>query len=193
NGWVGDIDHGTHFFETLFRNAIVSYKYAAGPGNINTAVEAHTNNRFINVVGNVMGHSHFTTYETNQAANDNAVFNLGWQGNISGTAVTNDPNVKRTLLRWGNWDSVTNAVRWCVDATAPCTGSEVPSGITNFSNPVPANYTLPASFYYISTPSWWPSAKPWPPIGPDVTGGNITNLAGHANTNPAADCYLKVL
>src|SRR5207245_7630948 len=53
--------------------------------------------------------------------------------------------------------------------------------------------TLPASLYLASRPNWWPAAKPWPSIGPDVTGGNITNMAGHAYTNPAADCYLTVM
>ena len=30
---------------------------------------------------------------------------------------------------------------------------------------------------------------PWPAIGPDVTGGNIANVAGHANKIPAQLCY----
>jgi hypothetical protein len=34
---------------------------------------------------------------------------------------------------------------------------------------------------------------PWPPIGPDVTGGNITNTGGHANRNMAAECFLNVM
>jgi hypothetical protein len=29
----------------------------------------------------------------------------------------------------------------------------------------------------------------WPPIGPDVTGGNIANTGGHANKIPAQLCY----
>jgi hypothetical protein len=38
-------------------------------------------------------------------------------------------------------------------------------------------------------PVWWPLAKPWPAIGPEVTGGNISGLGGHAHTIPAEDCY----
>ena len=34
---------------------------------------------------------------------------------------------------------------------------------------------------------------PYPPIGPDVSGGNITNLGGHAYLNPAANCYFNVM
>ena len=47
-------------------------------------------------------------------------------------------------------------------------------------------HTLPASFYLTAKPSWWGSA-PWPAIGPDVTSG--TFVAGHANNNPAKNCY----
>jgi len=52
---------------------------------------------------------------------------------------------------------------------------------------------MPASFYYNSQPSWWPSGKAWPLIGPDVTGGNIAGTGGFANTNPAEDCYLNAM
>ena len=84
---------------------------------------------------------------------------------------------------------------------------------------VPSSTTLPASFYYRSTPSWWPSGKTWPPIGPDVSSGNLglcnggtypdnmvtsssfctggtfagSDAGGHANSNPAMDCYLNVM
>jgi hypothetical protein len=52
---------------------------------------------------------------------------------------------------------------------------------------------MPASFYHSSKPTWWTSGIPWPPIGPDVTGGNISGLGGHANNIPAAYCYLTVM
>jgi hypothetical protein len=76
---------------------------------------------------------------------------------------------------------------------AKFTASEVPSGIANFPNPVPGNQTLPASFFLSSKPSFWPSSKPWPGIGPDVTGGNIANVGGHAYTVPAQDCFINVM
>ena len=34
---------------------------------------------------------------------------------------------------------------------------------------------------------------PWPAVGPDVTGGNIANVGGHAYHNPAGNCYLNVM
>lgn len=48
------------------------------------------------------------------------------------------------------------------------------------------SHTLPPSFYRSSSPPYWGS-KPWPLIGPDVTGGNL--YTGYANSNPAEDCW----
>jgi hypothetical protein len=207
-GWYGDVVHGTHFMETIFRNAMIGHRYGGAEAIVNNAIQAQSHNRFINVIGNVMGDSYFTTYQVNLTANqDSAIYSLGWQGNASGSGnPPSDPNVLRTLMRWGNWDSVTNGARWCgnasdTDWTTTCDGtSEVPSGITNFPNPVPqygdtqiGQSPMPASFYLSTKPGWWPGSKPWPAIGPDVTGGNIAGMAGHAYTNPAADCYLNAM
>jgi hypothetical protein len=193
----GDIIHAPHFFDTLFRNHFDGYANNPG-GNIQTGVALQTHSRFFNVVGNVIGHSHFTTYQALQVGNNDAIFGLGWQGDNSGTPVANDPDVARTLLRWGNWDSVNNATRWgaasgCTPAN-PASCPEVPSGITNYSNTVPVSQTLPPSFYLTSQPNWWstPWGTPaWPPIGPDVTGGTVSNspTGGHANKIPARLCF----
>jgi hypothetical protein len=53
------------------------------------------------------------------------------------------------------------------------------------------NHTLPASFFLNAKPSWW-GTVPWPPIGPDVTGGNIAGVNGHANAIPAMNCFNTV-
>jgi len=47
-------------------------------------------------------------------------------------------------------------------------------------------HTLPPSFYLASKPNWWGS-RPWPGIGPDITGG--TGWQAFVNNNPAADCF----
>jgi hypothetical protein len=89
-----------------------------------------------------------------------------------------------TTMRWGNYDTVNAAVRWL--------SGEVPSGISLYPNPVPATQTLPASFFLNSRPSWWATSHgtpPWPPIGPDVTNGNIPGVAGYANKIPSELCY----
>jgi hypothetical protein len=99
--------------------------------------------------------------------------------------VSADPLVATTLMRWGNYDVVNNAVRWVA--------SEVPSGLSLYANPVPSTQTLPASFFLSAKPSWWASAIPWPAMGPDVTGGNSSGVAGHANMIPAQVCYLNIM
>lgn len=73
-----------------------------------------------------------------------------------------------TLFQHGNYDIASNSIIW-------------KAGVTQ---------TLPASFYRGAKPSWFGSV-PWPPIGPEVTGGNIDTviLAGHANSIPAKVCY----
>jgi hypothetical protein len=92
-------------------------------------------------------------------------------------------------MRWGNFDTVNAASRFVT--------SEVPSSLTGvqapFSNPVPSSQSLPASFYLSSKPAWWTSSKPWPAIGPDVSGGNIAAAGGHVYSIPAQDCFLNVM
>jgi hypothetical protein len=63
-------------------------------------------------------------------------------------------------------------------------------GTTTWASGV--THTLPASFYLSAQPSWWATpwgTPPWPPIGPDVTGG--IDAGGHANMIPAQLCYVN--
>src|SRR5581483_10023420 len=94
------------------------------------------------------------------------------------SGVPSDPLVKGTMLRWGNYDTVNGSVRFVA--------AEVPSGLSQFSNPVPSTQTLPPSLYLSSKPSFFGST-PWPAIGPDVTSG--TETGGHAFRIPARRCY----
>lgn len=76
--------------------------------------------------------------------------------------------------------------------------AEVPSMLNPYGNTVPSSPPkLPPSFYLTAKPSWWvlPSGTTatFPGIGPDVTGGNIPNVGGHAYLRPAANCYLNVM
>lgn len=211
--FMGDVTHGSHFFNTLFRNHFdgTSHNSSCTTG---FAMGILTNNRFFNAIGNVIGSTSYTSYETTLNTNNaDSVFNLGWNGNNSGSVVTTDTNVKRTLMRWGNWDLFTSTsdtgsndqtgIRWCGNSsntgwsTTCSSTSEVPSGIANFSNAVPASTTLPASFYLSSQPSWWvtPYGTPaYPAIGPDVASGTAPNTSGtptggHANKIPARLCF----
>ncbi|HMI86381.1 MAG TPA: hypothetical protein VK550_19945, partial [Polyangiaceae bacterium] len=177
-----DSIHGTHFMNTYFRNhldggAHNGQSVAATSG---FALDGHA--RFFNIVGNVFSDpSTWGTYETVNVDSGSSIYNLGFKGNCSNcSGLSNDSNVKRTLLRWGNWDNVTNTVRWLA--------SEVPSAIASYPNPLPGNQILPASLYRLSKPAFFGSVA-WPPIGPDVTGGNISGTGGHANKIPARLCF----
>jgi hypothetical protein len=184
--FMGDIIHGPHYLGTVFRNHFdgEARNHSQTTGY---AVGLNTHNRFFNVIGNVMGDASYTGYEqiNDLSSPWNPIYSLGWAGNASGGTVNPDPDVPRTTMRWGNWDSETSSTRFLA--------SEVPSGIAHYPNPVPASQSLPPSFYMASQPAWWttPWGTPkWPAVGPEVTGGNATlsPTGGHADKIPSRLC-----
>jgi len=191
NQIYGDVFHGSHSFNTAFRNywegtqpacwisgsTYASSTFGACNNNL-TPVVLSSYTRFYNFIGNVLG-------KTGVQNSYSAIFDLGGGDSEGSVTVQSDPLVATTLMRWGNYDTVNAAVRFV--------SSEVPSGLALYANPVPASQALPPSFYLSSIPTWWPSGKPWPAIGPDVTGGNIAGYAGHVYTIPAEDCYSNVM
>jgi hypothetical protein len=188
-GIYADVFHGTHHFVTLFRN-----RYDGFESNNGNTTSAHTNpvilnpfSRYFNIIGNVLGSTALphTVYDVSPGSTANQDVAIYLDGVQSTSGSPDDPRVPATLMRWGNYDVVTGTVRFV--------SSEVPSGLPIYANPVPGSQTLPASFYLFAKPAWWPSGKAWPPIGPDVTGGNIANVGGHANSIPAQDCYVNVM
>jgi len=193
-----DVFHGTHHFVTQFRNyepedqpacfaSGSSYATATyAPCNNNLTMRTMAFSRFYNFVGNVLGTA---GVQSGYASGNPAIWTIG-VGNSNGTVtVPSDPNVGTTLMRWGNYDTFNGA--------ATFSSAEVPSAISGaqapFSNPVPTSQALPASFFLSSKPSWWTAGKPWPAIGPDVTGGNVSGVGGHVYTIPAQDCYLNTM
>jgi hypothetical protein len=215
NGATGDNIHGTANMMTFFRNyysvqpacwesgsSYTSASYGNCTGGI-TTMQVYAFHRFYNVIGNVLGTQGTTTTYCNGStscsggytANNTNVLGVGY-----GNTVSNDPNTLATIMLWGNADPVTGfgSPRFnCSEVSQfPAAGTATSSihGVQfPYLNPCPSSKTLPPSFYYSSTPSWWPSGKPWPIIGPDVTGGNVTGVGGLAYTNPAEDCYLNVM
>jgi hypothetical protein len=212
----GDDFHGTHPQLTLFRNMIFGADPAAPyRSNDTLAVQNGVDSRYWNVVGNVLGTPGYTNLYLNAPPNGNgnnrnAVFFVGY-GEID-TTVSPDLLTAESIMKWGNYDDVTGAVRWCGNSSdtnwSYCGGtSEIPSTLNDttgspsiYANPIPTKGdtgagqgALPASFYLSSgPPSFWttPWGTPaWPPNGPDVTGGNIPNTGGHANNLPAELCY----
>jgi hypothetical protein len=159
NNFKDDGYFGSSSCNTLFRNRIT--------GKISLK---HFSN-YYNVVGNVIGTTGVSAYETQQVNyNFSTIYELGFPniGNhtysgIFGPTVppnysangnnltdpenqTLDLNVAATILRHGNFDYFNNVTVW--DATIP-------------------DHTLPDSLYLAGRPGWWPYAIPWPPIGPD--------------------------
>jgi len=169
---------------TAFRN----YLLGSDPGRIDAtvAVNLFAWNRYFNIVGNVLGTPGYSKiYQTVDFGGSGIIYSLGAGDTEGSVVIPDDPLVAATMMRWGNYDTVNTASRFVA--------SEVPSGLSLYANPVPSSNTLPPSFYLSVKPAWWPAAKPWPPIGPDVSGGNIPNLGGHAYTLPAQDCYSNVM
>jgi hypothetical protein len=212
-GYNADDVHGTHHFETIFRNYLIGNQTAGcGSAGVNTCtaqtvpVQIYAGSRYFNIIGNVLGQAGFHNNYTCSAASSAAcssgttsIYVMGYTGNSGqvASAVNGfcsnpscsatgafDPQVATYLMRWGNYDTVSGAVRW--------TASEVPSSLSSYANPVPSSQTLPASMYLAAKPSWFGSV-PWPAIGPDVSGGTVSGMAGHANKNPAMLCYLNVM
>ena len=200
SGAGGDGSHGTANMITMFRNFALAWDSCAnGQCGSTTAKGSGTGglyneygDRYGNFIGNVLGTPGFTnTYLlTGGCFNSNVSLVLGCT-NVFPT----DPLVKSTTLLWGNWDVATNAVRFCGNSSdtswsSTCgSTSEVPAGISPYPNSVPTlgdtgagQNAMPASFYLSSKPSWFGSLT-WPPIGPDVSGGNVGQCSGTLNTN----------
>lgn len=204
--FYADNFHGTHNLVTVFRNQFTGNDGACYNGtqpygesacnNNQVAMDIRGYSRFYNLIGNVLGQSGTSNgYQSGSAP----IFRIGGGNSQNGVTVPSDSLVASTLMRWGNYDVVTAAARWCGNSTNPgwtttCGGtSEVPTGLSKSANAVPATTSLPASFYLSAKPGWWPSGKAWPPIGPDVRGGNVAGVGGHVYTIPAQDCYLHVM
>jgi len=198
-GTIGDLVFGASDLITVFRNAYNGRDPNGGSSGGKTeqtnAVLLYPGNRFWNIIGNVMGTAGYhTTYQCSYPTptscnNDLQIYSLGY---ANGYSAANDPYVAGSMMRWGNYDTVSNAVRFV--------NAEVPIGLLDgFANVLPSSQNLPASFYLSSKPSWW-GVQPWPATGPDVTGGNVvfgsgaaSTLGGHAYHIPAAACYLSVM
>jgi len=168
--------HGTHHFLTFFRN-----HYHGDPNKTANTATMHLwrYSRFFNIVGNVLGRTgYYATYETDLGTDDVDIYSFG-QADL-GSSGSGDSRTRETAMRWGNYDTVS--------ATSRFDAAEVPSGLTNFANPVPATQALPPSFYLSVRPGWW-GTMPWPAVGPDVAGGEIVGYAGHAYKIPARRCH----
>jgi len=178
--WM-DLYHGTGNLATLFRNQLMGTEPNKTQGNTEV-INIWGYNRFVNIVGNVLGTSGYhKVYEDSLTPSgttgnpERSIYLLGYTGvlELISSGLPYDPLVVNGLLRWGNYDYVTNQTRW--------NPAEIPA-----DTPVPSDHTLPSSLFLSSRPSWW-GTMPWPAIGPDVAGGQ--DPAGYAYKIPAQVCY----
>lgn len=205
-----DSIHGSHAMDTYFRNRASGFDDTQTMQTVPFLFESFS--RYANIIGNVLGrsgyHNNYQSTSSGSSTNCNtSIFNIAWGSTgCSAGGMNNDPLTLTTMMRWGNYDVVTGTVRWCGNSsstgwsTTCASTSEVPTGAPVYPNAVPATETLPNSFYLSAQPTaWWttPWGTPhWPPIGPDVTGGTISEgsggeagLDGHAYKLPAQLCY----
>jgi len=171
-----DLYHGTHNLNTVFRNEFNGWELGKTDGLLPVFLDPFA--RYFNVIGNVLGKTGIqATYEVNPSGgSEPAIYLIG-----TGTefvALSGDPLSVSTLMRWGNYDTLNATVRW--------NASEVPSGLSQYANPVPSSHNLPASFYLSGNPSWW-GTMPWPAVGPDVSGYSFGNSAQLCYDNTPID------
>jgi hypothetical protein len=168
---------------TLFRNRVSGTQPSLPEASSPILNQGY--NRFNSYIGNVLGTPGMAlAYESSPVTEVTAyptIYNIGWgcgTGHFVNDCTVPDDNITVTsMMRWGNFDYLSNTVRW--------ESAEVPSG-----NAVPTTHQLPSSFYLGSEPTWFKST-PWPVIGPDVTSG--ADASGHAGDIPAKRCYLNVM
>ncbi|HEV2424415.1 MAG TPA: hypothetical protein VGZ29_06275 [Terriglobia bacterium] len=202
---LADNIHGTGTSLTFFRNRIRGQDTPAMRQHL-MAVTDHAFNRAENFIGNSLGTGTAETrgYQitTGRVFPSGYIYSLG-STSQNGTAITADSAVSNSLLPWGNYDTYTNAVRWCGNSfdpgwTTTCNStSEIPTAGVAFinGNPVPPTTSLPKSLYLGSAPPFWATRygiPPWPAIGPDVTGGDaLDGAGGFSYAIPAQLCYVN--
>jgi hypothetical protein len=214
---------------SFFRNIIPGW--ASGDTHSTVPVLMRAWNRDFNVIGNILGqpsyHNNYQAYATSKTGGVNTgnestvIYSLGY-ADTGGFCTSQEPACDAltfpTMMRWGNYDVVNAATQWNATEASPGASTYVNANYTS-SYFTALSQSLPSSLYYSSTPSWWPSSKAWPPIGPDVasgnvgicstgstyagsmatassqcTGGSLTSAwASHVTSIPAQDCYLNTM
>lgn len=178
--------HGTGTAITAFRNRLRGQDTPAKTNSLNSVVVSAFD-RFANFAGNVLGTPDGQeVYQGEDATGSGYVWNVGAQA--EDYDVPDDPLTVSSLLRWGNYDVVSDEVRWSL--------AEVPTAVFTFlgaSSP-PSTDVLPASFYLKARPAFWQTTwgtPPWPAIGPGVTGGGAPDgIGGHSYAIPAQLCSM---
>jgi hypothetical protein len=207
-----DYLHGSHLDETKFRNFLWGWESCAtNPtqqcGGVTFPKDSGTQSvynaaytRYNNDIGNVLGQpSYHNAYQTTNTPPSNTAIWAQGSGDGASCGVSpcppTDTVTATTSMRWGNYDTVTGAIRWCGNpsdtgwSTTCSSTSEVPTGISPYPNSVPilgdtgaGQNTMPPSFLYAFKPAWF-GVHAWPAIGPDVSSGNVGICSGSLNVS----------
>lgn len=199
-----------HNFSTWFRNWASGYDFISG-GTIPSPIDSGGFSRFNNVIGNVIGSPQMAAARSTAYSD---VLGVNRDG-VDPTGLTRD-----SLMRWGNYVHCTGDATHCQVSTGAFDNSEVPADLssygansTPYQNSVPSDHNLPASFFMSVTAkpsggtglSWWKTCTSWttfptvcatyiiqpfPPIGPDVTGGAY--MSGHVYEIPARIAWVNL-
>jgi len=127
-------------------------------------------NRYYNLIGNVLGISGYhNTYESspnvcgsNCTSANKSIYVFGFSGAAAQSCANPtycppDNLVATTVMRWGNYD--------VVNASNQFNSAEVPSGLSQYANPVPSSHNLPARSTTIRRRSFGRPAKRGPRLG----------------------------
>lgn len=140
-----------------------------------------------NANGIVLGQAAVVAYPAPRAY-DTVAYGFSWgygesndsgsgSGCSGGVGPCNSTDAFTTGFIHGEFNNIDGSITWAggVSSTLP--------------------HALPVSFYLTAKPAWWPSAIPWPAIGPDITGG--TGPGGHASSKTASNaaqyCYTSIM
>jgi hypothetical protein len=135
-----DHTHGNSIYMTVFRNWLTGKRSHMTDQQPKRAAGVLGFGYWMSFVGNVLGYPGMTGWVYESGKPDTpAIFMLGWDENDPHPT---DPRVKETVLREGNFDYVSNAVKWDTSAQ-----------------------TLPASLYKTAKPAFFGS-NAWPWVDP---------------------------
>lgn len=186
---ASDDEHGGAEVITVLRNQIDGNMPSPNAKTLAAnAIQLSATNRGWNILANSLGTAGFSNYyetyppSTGASYCNSALLAIGWSGNCTqdSSGLPNDTLVRDSMVRWGNYDTFNNTVRFVAGE-----GSAVALSPYIAANSTPGTQSFPASAYLSAKPSWF-GATPYPPIGPDVTGGS--GPGGYSYAIPAESC-----
>lgn len=200
---------GTHALNTYFRNNIQcsDYPYVTYSGNSYRALNLNGFQRFENAVGNALG-TNTTLCGTYQGTGYGTIFQILTGDPLVASTLLRWGNVS---VAHQSSDTPPNSGVRFVSSEVP---SSLSSPNTSWENPVPSSDNLPCSFFITGSAgaspcsiltnggtglSWWKvcdawtsfptscatsQTQPFPPTGPDRSGGNFVD--GYSSDVPAS-------